>query len=62
MRQNYQLILFYEDNQTDVLTITSNTPPNAESKVVNNTWVKCEESGRYFNMNKVRWFQVQENE
>ncbi|MUV39488.1 hypothetical protein JNUCC1_03366 [Lentibacillus sp. JNUCC-1] len=60
MMKNFIVTIRYDNDQTDSITVSTNLKQNAESKVASKQWVKCEESGRFINMMKVKWFQVEE--
>jgi hypothetical protein len=54
----YEVVLKLEDGKSDRIVIKSNVLQNAITKITSNVWVKCDESDRYFNMNKVINFYV----
>lgn len=60
MKKAYFVTIRYDNEQTDSITISSNAKQNAEGRLASNMWVQCEESGRYINMSKVKWFQIEE--
>lgn len=60
LNKKYNVYLVSENGKTEVATTSSNTLPNLEGKLQKTVWLKCEETGRFFNMSKVLYFQVQE--
>jgi hypothetical protein len=54
----YEVVVKFEDGSGDRIVIRANILQNAISKVTSNMWVKCDETDRYFNMNKVVNFYV----
>ncbi|WP_157967861.1 hypothetical protein [Paraliobacillus sp. X-1268] len=58
LKENYYVTLKFDDDTTDLVTMSSNLKQNLESQIKKSDWLECEETQRNFNMNKVRWFQI----
>jgi hypothetical protein len=54
----YEVVVKLDNDSTDRFAIKASTLQNAVSRVTGNVWIKCDETDRYFNMNKVVYFYV----
>jgi len=54
----FNVVLKLEDGTYEEIVIKSNALPNALKVLTESQWVKCTETGRYYNLNKVVYFQI----
>jgi hypothetical protein len=56
----FSVMLKLEDGSYDSIIVKNNHLQNVVTVLTNNQWVKCDETEKYYNMNKVINFDVTE--
>ncbi|MRH43430.1 hypothetical protein GH741_12150 [Aquibacillus halophilus] len=60
MKKMFDVYLGLENGRFEGIILTSDSSNNLEEYITKNVWIRCEQTGKYFNMNKIVSFEVQE--
>lgn len=60
MKRKYDVLLFMDHDETRVVTVSGNTLSNLVARLKSASWIQCEDSKHFFNMNKVLHFYIEE--